>query len=180
MLTRKYLEPSSRPYLNYGGYIHYYKWKNPAHRIARLIIWPNFVYSQTWVKPIYCSAGIYQHCNFPNQVACLMGPFRLPIHSIITCSSSYSSPYSAVILSSPFASGFLRSLTMPSGISDAALSQNTDRVRGQQKLDFRMTISFVSEAVNSESPLPDITKDLLFTIISIFTLVFFSRSAWRN
>jgi hypothetical protein len=69
---------------------------------------------------------------------------------------------------------------MPFGISDAALSQNTDRVRGQQKLDFRMTISFVSEAVNSESPLPDMTKDLLFTIISIFTLVFFFRSAWRN
>src|SRR5215217_9362027 len=179
MLTRKYPEPSSRPYLNYRGRICYYRWKNPAHIIARLVIWPNFVHSQTWVKQIYCGAGIYQHCNFLNQVGCLMGPFRLPVH-LITCSSSYSCPYSAVILSSPLASGFLSSLTMPLGISDAALSQNTDKVRGQQKLDFRMTISFVSEAVNSESPLPDTTKDLLFTIISIFTLVFFFRSAWRN
>ena len=129
-----------------------------------------------WVKQIYCGAGIYQHCNFP-----WLSPFRLPVHLIITnCSSSYSCPYSAVILSSPLASGFLSSLTMPLGISDAALSQNTDRVRGQQKLDFRMTISFVSEAVNSESPLPNMTKDELFTIISIFTLVFFFRSAWRS
>ena len=169
-----------RPYVKHRGCISYYRWKILHIIIARQVIWPNFIHSQTWVKQIYCSKGIYQHCNFPNQVGCLMGPFRLPVHLIITCGSSYSCPYSAVILSSPLASGFLSSLTMPLGISDAALSQNTDRVRGQQKLDFRMTISFVSEAVNSESPLPNMTKDVSFTIISIFTLVFFFRSACRS
>ena len=90
------------------------------------------------------------------------------------------SNYSAVIRSSPLASGFLSFLTIPIGISEAALSQDIDKVRGQQKLDFRMTMSFVSDAVSLRSPLPSIIKDMSSTIISILIRALFFCNWHRN
>ena len=90
------------------------------------------------------------------------------------------SNYSAVIRSSPLASGFLSFLTIPIGISEAALSQDIDKVRGQQKLDFRMTMSFVSDAIRLRSPLPSITKDVSSTIISILIRALFFCNWRRN
>jgi hypothetical protein len=90
------------------------------------------------------------------------------------------SSYSAVIRSNPLASGFLSFLTIPIGISEAALSQDIDKVRGQQKLDFRITMSFVSDAISLRFPLPSITKDMSSTIISILIRALFFCNWHRN
>lgn len=75
--------------------------------------------------------------------------------------------YSTVILSIPLVSEFFSLLTISLGISEAALSQDTDKVRGQQNLDFRMTISLLSSANRSQFPRPNIMNDRSSTIISI-------------
>lgn len=75
--------------------------------------------------------------------------------------------YSTVILSIPLVSEFFSLSTISLGISEAALSQDTDKVRGQQKLDFRMTMSLLSNANRSQFPRPNIMNESSSTIISI-------------
>lgn len=75
--------------------------------------------------------------------------------------------YSTVILSIPLVSEFFSFSTISQGISEAALSQETDNVRGQQKLDFRMTMSLLSKVDSSQFPRPNIMNVSSSTIISI-------------
>ena len=88
--------------------------------------------------------------------------------------------YSTVILSNPSVSESWSFLTMLLGISDAALSHNTDKVRGQQKPDLRITMSLLSNTGKSQLPRPIIFKKRSATIISILISASSLPMAWRN